>query len=109
HARCCLWSVMVWRPVPGHASAHDLPVGATGFEPATLRSQSGCATKLRHAPFVVPLAPACRQTDAVGLPPVLPSSDTTGAHPGGGAGAGLGTVSSSGAARADRSGTTMRV
>ena len=25
-------------------------VGATGFEPATLCSQSRCATKLRHAP-----------------------------------------------------------
>src|SRR5690606_20627344 len=25
-------------------------VGVTGFEPATLRSQSGCATKLRHTP-----------------------------------------------------------
>src|SRR5699024_207544 len=25
-------------------------VGMTGFEPATLRSQSGCATKLRHIP-----------------------------------------------------------
>ena len=26
----------------------------TGFEPATLRSQSGCATKLRHIPSTVP-------------------------------------------------------
>lgn len=26
-------------------------VGMTGFEPATLRSQSGCATKLRYIPF----------------------------------------------------------
>ncbi len=26
-------------------------VGETGFEPATLRSQSGCATGLRHSPF----------------------------------------------------------
>ena len=25
-------------------------VGLTGFEPATLRSQSGCATKLRYSP-----------------------------------------------------------
>lgn len=25
-------------------------VGMTGFEPATLRSQSECATKLRHIP-----------------------------------------------------------
>ena len=25
-------------------------VGVTGFEPATLRSQSECATKLRHTP-----------------------------------------------------------
>lgn len=28
-----------------------LLVGATGFEPATLCSQSRCATKLRHAPL----------------------------------------------------------
>lgn len=26
-------------------------VGVTGFEPATTRSQSGCATKLRHTPY----------------------------------------------------------
>lgn len=34
-------------------------VGLTGFEPATLRSQSGCATKLRHSPgyFAQSLAP----------------------------------------------------
>ena len=28
---------------------HDV-VGETGFEPATLRSQSECATGLRHSP-----------------------------------------------------------
>ena len=27
-----------------------LLVGAAGFEPATFRSQSGCATRLRYAP-----------------------------------------------------------
>lgn len=27
-------------------------VGMTGFEPATLRSQSECATKLRHIPVL---------------------------------------------------------
>ncbi len=30
---------------------NSLLVGETGFEPATLRSQSGCATGLRHSPF----------------------------------------------------------
>lgn len=30
-------------------------VGMTGFEPATLRSQSGCATKLRYIPFPIDL------------------------------------------------------
>ena len=28
-------------------------VGMTGFEPATLSSQSGCATKLRYIPFPI--------------------------------------------------------
>ncbi len=31
-------------------SSKALMVGVTGFEPATLRSQSGCATKLRYTP-----------------------------------------------------------
>jgi hypothetical protein len=31
----------------------DYMVGATGFEPATLCSQSRCATKLRYAPNVM--------------------------------------------------------
>ena len=30
-------------------------VGETGFEPATLRSQSGCATGLRHSPKITKL------------------------------------------------------
>ena len=29
---------------------HEPVVGAAGFEPATFRSQSGCATRLRYAP-----------------------------------------------------------
>jgi hypothetical protein len=29
---------------------HPERIGATGFEPATFRSQSGCATRLRYAP-----------------------------------------------------------
>ena len=33
-------------------SLHTTTVGATGFEPATFRSQSGRATKLRHAPIL---------------------------------------------------------
>ena len=33
-----------------HDSSDATAVGMTGFEPATLRSQSGCATKLRHIP-----------------------------------------------------------
>ena len=28
-----------------------LAIGVTGFEPATARSQSGCATKLRYTPL----------------------------------------------------------
>jgi hypothetical protein len=32
--------------------ARFVMVGATGFEPATLRSQSGCATRLRYAPTI---------------------------------------------------------
>ena len=31
-------------------SGRSSEVGMTGFEPATLRSQSGCATKLRYIP-----------------------------------------------------------
>jgi hypothetical protein len=38
------------RPLPPKASP-AVPVGVTGFEPATLRSQSGCATKLRYTPW----------------------------------------------------------
>ncbi len=34
-------------------------VGVTGFEPATLRSQSGCATKLRYTPLTDQTLP-CR-------------------------------------------------
>ncbi|AEK45438.1 recombinase [Amycolatopsis mediterranei S699] len=34
----------------GRGVKEDYLVGMTGFEPATLRSQSGCATKLRHIP-----------------------------------------------------------
>jgi hypothetical protein len=39
-------------------------VGATGFEPATLCSQSRCATRLRHAPRLsvrVPVSPPLRK------------------------------------------------
>lgn len=38
------------RALAGHGSSKPVLVGMTGFEPATLRSQSGCATKLRHIP-----------------------------------------------------------
>ncbi len=37
-------------PDPLCCGAGPALVGMTGFEPATLRSQSGCATKLRHIP-----------------------------------------------------------
>ena len=37
------------------------PIGATGFEPATPRSQSGCATKLRHAPVAASLLPSAKK------------------------------------------------
>lgn len=37
-------------------------VGAAGFEPATFRSQSGCATRLRYAPCGFESSPARRQT-----------------------------------------------
>jgi hypothetical protein len=39
-----------WEHDQAHPAPHAGQVGATGFEPATFRSQSGCATKLRHAP-----------------------------------------------------------
>tara|TARA_R110000868_G_scaffold1211_10_gene9459 strand:+ start:77 stop:325 length:249 start_codon:yes stop_codon:yes gene_type:complete len=35
----------------GNSVKNSLFVGETGFEPATLRSQSECATGLRHSPF----------------------------------------------------------
>src|SRR4051795_5448411 len=35
-------------------------VGVAGFEPTAPRSQSGCATKLRHTPW----RPECRRTTA---------------------------------------------
>jgi site-specific DNA recombinase len=38
------------RVFAGHGSSNRVMVGLTGFEPATLRSQSGCATKLRYSP-----------------------------------------------------------
>ncbi len=34
-----------------NGSSKPVMVGVTGFEPATLRSQSGCATKLRYTPW----------------------------------------------------------
>jgi hypothetical protein len=34
---------------------NDLMVGAEGFEPPTLCSQSRCATRLRYAPTDVPI------------------------------------------------------
>jgi hypothetical protein len=34
----------------GMAVSRLVLVGAAGFEPATFRSQSGCATRLRYAP-----------------------------------------------------------
>jgi hypothetical protein len=37
-------------PLVGRGVKEDYLVGMTGFEPATLRSQSECATKLRHIP-----------------------------------------------------------
>ena len=37
-------------PLVGRGVNKAYLVGMTGFEPATLRSQSGCATKLRHIP-----------------------------------------------------------
>jgi hypothetical protein len=36
---------------PGLDMTTRTAVGVTGFEPATLRSQSGCATKLRYTPW----------------------------------------------------------
>ena len=39
------------RKPPGRGNRWNQMVGMTGFEPATLRSQSGCATKLRYIPF----------------------------------------------------------
>lgn len=38
----------------GRGVKEDYLVGMTGFEPATLRSQSECATKLRHIPVPPP-------------------------------------------------------
>jgi hypothetical protein len=37
-------------PLLPRTKLHQSRVGLTGFEPATLRSQSGCATKLRYSP-----------------------------------------------------------
>ena len=37
----------------GLARRVDIIIGATGFEPATLCSQSRCATKLRHTPKLI--------------------------------------------------------
>src|SRR5699024_8702639 len=39
--------------ISGDAGLNFYLVGMTGFEPATLRSQSGCATKLRHIPVAL--------------------------------------------------------
>ncbi len=36
-----------------HVTAYFLGVGVTGFEPATLCSQSRCATGLRYAPSIL--------------------------------------------------------
>ena len=36
--------------VPRTFSSHEMLVGETGFEPATLCSQSRCATRLRYSP-----------------------------------------------------------
>src|SRR4051794_3627383 len=37
-----------------------LTIGATGFEPATFRPPAGCATRLRHAPWLRPMLPRSR-------------------------------------------------
>lgn len=50
HAECSTFSV----PSQGH-------IGVAGFEPATISSQSCCATKLRHTPLIL----------LVGLEPTL--------------------------------------
>ena len=41
-----------WKSIAGMHCSQDLLVGAKGFEPSTLCSQSRCATRLRHAPTV---------------------------------------------------------
>jgi hypothetical protein len=44
----------------GHGSSRRVMVGVAGFEPTAPRSQSECATKLRHTPFAPSGAPAQR-------------------------------------------------
>ncbi|GAA4550038.1 recombinase family protein [Amycolatopsis samaneae] len=51
--------------LPGRGVKDDHMVGMTGFEPATLRSQSECATKLRHIPADPPVSRGvCTQPSA---------------------------------------------
>lgn len=44
-------------------------VGVTGFEPATTRSQSGCATKLRHTPYYPREGVVVRSERVTGIEP----------------------------------------
>src|SRR5215203_3118966 len=57
-------------------------VGETGFEPATLCSQSRCATRLRHSPTSRPLTAAARGVNqfelaALSLSALLVSTSTS--------------------------------
>ncbi len=58
-ARESIPSVQTTGPPPG--MRRDL-VGATGFEPATLCSQSRCATRLRYAPILLRINTLCNVT-----------------------------------------------
>ena len=55
-------------------ASNDQPIGAAGFEPATSRSQSECATRLRHAPSTTSESTATPSAVDPSTPAVAPGT-----------------------------------